>query len=109
MGKAEVGRVIGGKAGGDSPSPPALSGEFFMTTATTTRKPGSSRRPKTFRCMFVIGPDTYLVVPLRPHPEVAGKAYRLLKQTGDKAVYDVRQAVEGFIECDCLGHQRHGH
>lgn len=64
---------------------------------------------KTFRITFEIGADTYFVKPLDAHPDVATKAYRLMKQTGDKEVYDVRQdpdGREGEVECDCRGFSR---
>lgn len=69
----------------------------------------STDKPVVFQVVFLIGPDRYQVEPLRGvHPEVARKAYRFWKQTGGQEVYDVRQAPEGFTECDCPGHQRWG-
>jgi hypothetical protein len=58
-----------------------------------------------FTITFTIGPDTYFAVPLRPHPEVASKAFRFLKQTGEQDVYDVCLTEHG-PECDCRGFQR---
>jgi hypothetical protein len=47
----------------------------------------------------------YLVVPLFPDPAVAIKAYRLQKQGGDGACYDVRLDEYG-PHCECLGFLR---
>lgn len=71
--------------------------------ATTSRRP--AQRQRFFRCTFEIEGVRYWVIPHRPHPEVAVKAFRLkkLSQLGDPlAVYDVRLAAHG-PECDCLG------
>jgi hypothetical protein len=52
----------------------------------------------------------YAVVPLTAvHPEVAVKAYRFRKQTGDGEVYDLRLTSDGQVECDCRGFQRWCH
>ena len=61
---------------------------------------------KFFRIVFQIGEDVYNVVPLRPDPEVAVKAYRLRKQTGGQEVYDVRIDPQGYGHCECLGFLR---
>jgi hypothetical protein len=76
--------------------------------------PAKSRRrvkpARTFTCLFRFGEDTYAVFPLRGvHPEVAARAYRFKKQTGSQEVYDVRLSTQGYVECDCPGHTRHGH
>jgi hypothetical protein len=62
-------------------------------------------KPATFRITFTIGADVYLVCPLEPDPDVATAAFRLKKQTGDRAVYDVR-LTPAYVECDCPGFQR---
>jgi hypothetical protein len=78
---------------------------MFTTTKTRQR-----RQPESFRCLLECGKDTYAVTPLRDvHPEVAKVAYRLRKRTGARDVYDVRLTTEGWAECDCRGHQAHGH
>jgi hypothetical protein len=69
---------------------------------STTTKAARPIKPSTFTITFTIGADDYHVVPLRPHPEVAAKAFRFRKQGGDRAVYDVRVAEHG-PECDCPG------
>jgi hypothetical protein len=78
---------------------------------TTKAKSDRGVKPSTFRITFTIGEDDYHVVPLRPHPEVAAKAFRFRKQGGDQAVYDVRVAEHG-PQCDCPGfthwHPRRG-
>jgi hypothetical protein len=71
--------------------------------ATPQRPP---RKALTFRITFTIGPDSYAVCPLQPHPDVATLAFRFRKQTGDRACYDVRLSPAGHIECDCPGFQR---
>ena len=76
-----------------------------MATLTKSRK---SSKVSRFTITFSIGENRYFVLPLAPHPEVAGRAYRFKKQTGDKEVYDVRQAEHG-PECDCKGFLRWGH
>jgi hypothetical protein len=78
-----------------------------MPTVSRPRRP---KQPQTFRITFHIGPDVYAVVPLTAiHPEVAVKAYRLHKHTGDGEVYDVRLTTEGHVECNCRGFQRWQH
>ena len=80
-----------------------------MLTTTKTRR-ARKTEPRVFRCEFHFAGDRYLVKPLAGiHPEVAVKAYQLAKQTGDRDVYHIRLTPEGYAECDCKGHQRHGH
>lgn len=57
---------------------------------------------KLFRITFSHGSDSYTVIPLDTDPQVAKKAFRLRKQTGDRQVYDVRLTNHG-PECDCKG------
>jgi hypothetical protein len=65
-----------------------------------------AQRPEsTVRIIFRIGDMDYAVVPLRPDMAVARKAYRLRKQGGDHAVYDVSLRSYG-PECECLGFLR---
>jgi hypothetical protein len=49
---------------------------------STKTKSARSVKPSTFRITFTIGEDDYHVIPLRPHPEVAAKAFRFRKQGG---------------------------
>lgn len=63
------------------------------------------RKAATFRITFRIGGHEYVVIPLQPHPGVARKAYRLKKQGGDGAVYDVHVNQHG-PQCDCRGFLR---
>ena len=75
-----------------------------MPTLTQSRK--GRKTAHTFRITFTIGEDRYFVFPLRGiHPEVASKAYRFHKQTGEQEVYDVRLGEHG-PECDCKGFTR---
>ena len=79
-----------------------------MATPSKTRR--HVKLPRTFTCLFRFGEDSYAVFPLGGvHPEVAVKAYRFKKQTGAQEVYDVRLSTQGYVECDCPGHTRHGH
>jgi hypothetical protein len=79
-----------------------------MTSTDAARKPRRSRVPETFRIQFLIGDDTYSVIPLPADASVARKAYRLSKHGAKPASYDVRQAPEGFVECSCPGHTYRG-
>jgi hypothetical protein len=71
-------------------------------------RPRRSRPPATFTITFTLGEDAYHVVPLDPDPGVAVVAFRFMKQTGGREVYDVRLDPAGYAECDCPGHQRWG-
>jgi hypothetical protein len=68
------------------------------------------RKTKTrvFQIRFVIGEDEYAVSALQPHPEVARKAFRFRKLTGDADVLDSRETEFG-LECDCRGFTAHHH
>ena len=50
----------------------------------------------------------YGVIPLRPHPEVASKAFRLVKHGDEPASYDVSVQTHG-PQCECKGFLRWGH
>jgi hypothetical protein len=82
----------------------------MQATKTQAERPA---RQRIFTITFAIGGTRYTVFPLRDaDPSVATKAFRFLKRSPAGqvvAVYDVRMAPEGFIECDCPGHARWGH
>jgi hypothetical protein len=67
-----------------------------------------AKTQRTFRIIFRIEEDDYLITPLRTDPAVARRAFRFAKQTGDRAVYDVRIGGEG-MQCECLGFLHWGH
>jgi hypothetical protein len=75
-----------------------------------SRQPRAKRKPRQrfFRVTFTVEQDSYAISRLAPHAEVASRAWRFRKLTGDEACYDVRQTPHG-LECDCRGHVRHGH
>ena len=58
-----------------------------------------------WRTTLVIRDREYAVTPLDADPAVAQKAYRLEKQGGDRAVYDVHLDEHG-PHCECLGFLR---
>lgn len=72
-----------------------------MDTATDLRN--------TLKITFTINGKEYGVVPLHPDPEVASKAFRLIKRHGsDRGNYDVM--VDEFgPQCECWGWLRHRH
>jgi hypothetical protein len=70
--------------------------------------PTKRRRPprNTFQIRFKIEGTWYSVVPLRPDPAVARKAYRMRKlgPRGERtAEYDVSILAEGHPSCECKG------
>jgi hypothetical protein len=67
-----------------------------------------TKTQRTFRIIFHIEEDDYLITPLRTDPAVARRAFRFAKQTGDRAAYDVRVDGEG-LHCECLGFLRWQH
>ena len=67
-----------------------------------------AKTQRCFRITFRIGEDDYLVHPLPIDPAVGSRAFRFAKQTGDRAVYDMRVDGEG-LHCECLGFLRWGH
>ena len=68
----------------------------------------SKKASRGFRITFHVGADAYRVYPLTVDPAVAYKAFRFAKQTGDRAVYDLRLDEHG-LHCECLGFLRWGH
>lgn len=67
-------------------------------------------QPSTFKAFFEIGDDRYQITPITVHPEVAVRAYRVLKVTGAARVaYDCMQQEDGQAECDCIGQITRGH
>jgi hypothetical protein len=67
----------------------------------------SAKSPRGFRITFHVGEDDYRVYPLTADPDVASRAFRFAKQTGDRAVYDLRLDEQG-LHCECLGFLRWG-
>jgi hypothetical protein len=57
---------------------------------------------KFFRLTIQYGGDEYTVSPLAPDPDIARKAFRLCKRTGDRNTYDILVTADG-VECDCTG------
>ncbi len=57
------------------------------------------------RTIFLIQDMAYAVTILSVDPSVARKAYRLEKQGGDGAVYDIHLNEHG-PHCECLGFLR---
>jgi hypothetical protein len=82
-----------------------------MPTPAAAPVPAKRRRPprNTFRIRFSIEGAWYSVLPLRPDPAVARKAYRMAK-LGPKgettAEYDVSISAEGHPACECKGFLR---
>ena len=73
-----------------------------MSTLAAPRPPSKS---PSFRCIFLIDGYPYYVWPLKPHPEVAAKAFRF---AGPEQQYDVHLTKHG-PECECKGFLRHQH
>jgi hypothetical protein len=67
----------------------------------------SKKASRDFTITFHVGADDYRVYPLAADPTVAYKAFRFAKQTGDRAVYDLRLDEHG-LHCECLGFLRWG-
>jgi hypothetical protein len=67
-------------------------------------------RQHSFAWQVTIDGIGYQVTRLETDPDVATRAFRLQKAL-DKGgeVYDVRLDPRGFVVCDCLGNERHGH
>ena len=57
---------------------------------------------KFFRITIEYAGDEYAVIPLAPDADIARKAFRLRKRTGDHNVYDILVTADG-VECDCPG------
>jgi hypothetical protein len=65
-------------------------------------------RKRTFRIVFWIEGVPYTVIPLKPDPQVASRAYRFLKRDGKGRVtanYDVHLNGHG-PQCECKGFLR---
>src|SRR5437763_16167100 len=82
-----------------------------MREAAAAPAPAKRRRPprNTFRIRFLVEGIWYAVVPLRPDPAVARKAYRMAKlgPNGEStAEYDVSVSAEGHPSCECKGFLR---
>jgi hypothetical protein len=75
---------------------------------STTPGGGTQARQRTFRIVFFIEGVAYTVIPLKPDPAVASKAYRLTKRDARgrvTACYDVHVNGHG-PECECKGYLR---
>jgi hypothetical protein len=75
-----------------------------MATATKS----ATKKQRYFGITFHIEGDDYTVSPLPIDPSIGSKTFRLAKQTGDGAVYDLHTDQHG-IHCQCMGFLRHGH
>jgi hypothetical protein len=79
-----------------------------MPQSAAAPAPAKRRRPprNTFRIRFLIEGAWYSVLPLRPDPAVARKAYRMAKFDPKGRVtdeYDVSISAEGHPACECKG------
>jgi hypothetical protein len=75
---------------------------------STTPGGGTQARQRTFRIVFFIDSVAYSVIPLKPDPEVASKAYRFVKRDSRGRItanYDVHVNSRG-PECECKGYLR---
>jgi hypothetical protein len=77
----------------------------------SNRQPKAKRQQKqrTFSIVFRIDGTEYMVGRIPAHPEVARVAYSVRKLTEDGETYHVRISPEGWVSCDCKGHERWGH
>jgi hypothetical protein len=80
--------------------------------ATKAAAPAKTRTPprNTFKIRFQIEGSWYSVVPLKPDPGVARKAYRMSKLDArgkPTAEYDVSIDAEGQPACECKGWLRY--
>ena len=58
----------------------------------------SSKQPRTFSCELHCGEHTYVVTPVRDaHPDIAERAYRLHKTSGEQEIYHVHCDTYGTI------------
>lgn len=73
------------------------------------RRSKAKPRQRFFQIHFVIEQDSYVLSVLPAHPDVAAKAFRFRKTTGDQAVYDVRLTDAFGLECECKGFLAHRH
>jgi len=82
-----------------------------MSTTTTSRN-GKQARQRTFRIVFWIEGVAYTVIPLKPDPAAARKAFRFIKRDRSgkvEASYDIQLSPEGHAECECRGFLRWGY
>lgn len=77
-------------------------------TVLAKRPNKAKQKQRFFQIQFTIEQDNYVISTLPCSPEVARKAFRFRKLTGDQATYDVRVTEYG-PECECLGFLRHSH
>ncbi len=73
-----------------------------MSTSTASAPPRQRQKQRSFSIRFLIDGLEYAVLPLRPDPAVASRAYRFVKRYGDRATYDVHVNGHG-PECECKG------
>jgi hypothetical protein len=77
-------------------------------STVSAEAPGPQARVKTFRIVFWIEGVAYQVIPLKPDPQVASKAYRFIKRDSRgrlTANYDVHLDAHG-PQCECKGYLR---
>jgi hypothetical protein len=77
-------------------------------STSTAEAAGKQARSRTFRIVFWIEGVAYTIIPLKPDPEVASRAYRFLKRDGRGRAtvnYDVHVNGHG-PECECKGFLR---
>jgi hypothetical protein len=76
------------------------------TRAKTPAKPRPPIKAKTFRIVFWIEGVAYSVLPLKPDPGVATRAYRLTHRDAHgkaTSTYDVSLSPQGHVACECKG------
>jgi hypothetical protein len=80
-------------------------------TILATRQPKAKRAPKqrTFSVLFRIDGVDYILGRTPAHPEIAQAAFSVRKLIPDGETYHVRVSPEGWLACDCRGHERWGH
>jgi hypothetical protein len=80
-----------------------------MPATAPAARPRPKRPKGTFRIVFEIEATPYEVVPLKPDPAVATRAYRVIKRDAQgkvAATYDVSLSAEGYLACECKGFLR---
>ena len=75
---------------------------------STVVEPPAGRRQQThtFTITFTVEGTDYFVIPLHPDADVAVRAFRFKKSSGES--YDVRLDAEGHFGCECKGFLRWG-